>query len=148
MVNPIGVAQIDGPTGSNNVRPSPSVASKPVGTLTKGVLVPVFTRSGEGDLWLGITPGGEMWTAEFVDGVHYANYYPFQSATPVQAPPNVTAEMKRIAAQVQAGTYTPTPLATTAGGGVLGWIKEHAILTGSLAVMAGLLVFQPWKKKR
>jgi hypothetical protein len=139
MVNPIGVAEIAGPTESNNVRPNPSTASKPIGTLVRGTLVPVFDRVGEGDTWLGISAGGEMWTAEFVDGVSYAKFYPFNSSLPVQPPAKVTAEMKRIQAQIEAGKQVSAP-SSVASVDFMGWIKTHPLPTAGIAVgVAGLL---------
>jgi hypothetical protein len=100
---PIGVAEIAGPTESNNVRPNPSTTSKPVGTVNRGDIRVVFDRSIEGDRWLSLNKEGTQWTAEYVGGVVYAKFYAFNESTPVEKPANVSAEMKRMVALLEAG---------------------------------------------
>lgn len=115
-----------------NIRPNPSTASKPVGALKQGALVPVFDRSGEGDYWLGLSSGGGMWIAENVDGVRYSKFYPFNESTPVEKPANVTAEMKRMVAQIEAGKQVEAPSGVTASTGLFGgnWLPIAGVAVG------------------
>ena len=144
MANPIGVAEV---IGGCNVRSYPSTANAPIGSLAKGVLVPVFNKVGERDTWLSINGNDSMWIAEIVDGIRYTKFYPFNDSTPVEKPPNVTEKMKEIQRKIEAGEPLTDSLVTTSGGFV-NWIKANPLPAAGIGLGAAILGWYAFFKKR